>query len=115
MNALVTGGSGFIGSHLVDALLKKGKDVIVLDNFSTGRPQNIKHVWDQIHFLECDIHQTGNWQESFKNIDYVFHLAALNLSCFSMIVNSFGSSLHRLAVLGKKEFSRSLDETWYLS
>jgi len=49
----------------------------VLDNFSTGRPQNLAHVSDKIQLIECDISQTGEWQDLFENIDYVFHLAAL--------------------------------------
>ena len=77
MNCLVTGGGGFIGSHLVDVLLEQGHDVIVLDNFSTGRPQNLDHVADKIQLIECDISQPGVWQDLFVNIDYVFHLAAL--------------------------------------
>ena len=74
---LVTGGAGFVGSHLVDALLEQGYEVIVLDNFSTGRPQNLEHVRNNIKLVECDISQAGSWQDLFKNIDYVFHLAAL--------------------------------------
>ena len=74
---LVTGGAGFIGSHLVDAILKKGHEVIVLDNFSTGRPQNLDHVADKIQLIECDISQNGKWQDYFKGVYWVFHLAAL--------------------------------------
>ena len=74
---LITGGAGFIGSHLVDALLEKGNDIIVLDNFSTGRPQNLKHVSDKTQFIECDISKSGEWQNKFKNVEKVFHLAAL--------------------------------------
>ena len=74
---LVTGGAGFIGSHLLDAILKKGHEVIVLDNFSTGRQQNLDHVADKIQLIECDISQKGNWQDYFKNVKWVFHLAAL--------------------------------------
>ena len=48
MKSIVTGGAGFIGSHLVDELLKLKHDVIVLDNFSTGRPDNLIHVKDKI-------------------------------------------------------------------
>ena len=43
---LITGCAGFIGSHLVDALIDQGSEVIVLDNFSTGRPENLDHVAD---------------------------------------------------------------------
>jgi len=74
---LITGGAGFIGSHLLDALLEQGYAVTVLDNFSTGRPQNLDRVTDKIHLIECDISQPGVWQESFNNVDWVFHLAAL--------------------------------------
>lgn len=74
---LITGGAGFIGSHLANALIEKKNDVIVLDNFSTGRPQNLEHIREKIQLVECDISQTGKWQNLFKNIDWVFHLAAL--------------------------------------
>ena len=74
---LVTGGAGFIGSHLVDALLERKHDVIVLDNFSTGRSQNLDHTVDKIQLVECDISKLGNWQDYFKGLDWVFHLAAL--------------------------------------
>ncbi len=74
---LITGGAGFIGSHLVDALLAKGMEVIVLDNFSTGRPQNLNHVAGKIQLVECDISQASQWQDMFKNVQWVFHLAAL--------------------------------------
>jgi UDP-glucose 4-epimerase len=74
---LVTGGAGFIGSHLVDALLQQDCAVIVLDDFSTGRPQNLDHVAHKIKLVECDISQKGNWQDYFKNVKRVFHLAAL--------------------------------------
>ena len=50
MRVLITGGSGFIGSHLVDRLLADGHDVIVLDNFSTGRTENLSHLKDSPNF-----------------------------------------------------------------
>jgi len=76
-STLITGGAGFIGSHLVDQLLEKENQVIVLDNFSTGRPQNLDHVKEKIQIIECDISQVGQWQNKFKNVEKVFHLAAL--------------------------------------
>jgi len=75
--SIVTGGAGFIGSHLVDYLIKEKHEVIVLDNFSTGRAKNLDHVKEKIKIIECDISKKGDWYKYFKNTDYVFHLAAL--------------------------------------
>lgn len=77
MKTLVTGGAGFIGSHLVDILLSYNHQVIVLDNFSTGRPENLDHVKEKILLVECDISISGEWIKYFKEVDWVFHLAAL--------------------------------------
>ena len=77
MKTLVTGGAGFIGSHLVDALLDLGHEVVVLDNFSTGRQENIAHIADHIEIVECDVGSKGKWGQRFSNVDWVFHLAAL--------------------------------------
>lgn len=77
MKALVTGGAGFIGSHLVDLLLENKFEVTVLDNFSTGRALNLDHVKKEIDLVECDISVQGDWIKKFQSVDYVFHLAAL--------------------------------------
>ena len=77
MKAIVTGGAGFIGSHLVDLLLKENIYVTVLDNFSTGRPENLDHVSEQIKLVECDLSVKGDWIQHFDKADWVFHLAAL--------------------------------------
>ena len=77
LKAIVTGGAGFIGSHLVEALLEDGHKVVVLDNFSTGRKENLNHVLHDIQLIECDIGLSGDWIKEFKGTDWVFHLAAL--------------------------------------
>ncbi|EKR74399.1 SDR family oxidoreductase [Leptospira noguchii] len=77
MKALVTGGAGFIGSHLVDLLLENQFEVTVLDNFSTGRAFNLDHVKGKIDLVECDLSVQGDWIKKFQSVDYVFHLAAL--------------------------------------
>ena len=77
MKSIVTGGAGFIGSHLVDGLLDLGHEVVVLDNFSTGRKENLDHVKDKIKLVKCDLSNKGNWIKEFKNVDWVFHLASL--------------------------------------
>ncbi|MEO0488394.1 MAG: SDR family oxidoreductase [Cyanobacteria bacterium J06659_2] len=77
MKSVVTGGAGFIGSHLVDALLTQGHQVVVLDNFSTGRPENLDHVRAKVDLYECDLSVQGDWINQFQGVDWVFHLAAL--------------------------------------
>ena len=77
MKTIVTGGAGFIGSHLVDLLIANNHQVIVLDNFSTGRSANLDHVKDKIQLIECDLSINGDWVRYFKDVDWVFHLAAL--------------------------------------
>ena len=77
MKIIVTGGAGFIGSHLVDALLAQHHEVVVLDNFSTGRRENLAHVEGKVGIVECDLAVPGEWMGEFENIDRVFHLAAL--------------------------------------
>lgn len=77
MKMLVTGGAGFIGSHLVDALLVQGYEVIVVDNFSTGRVENLDLPRGKVELVEADIAKPGEWQQCFKDVSAVFHLAAL--------------------------------------
>ncbi len=74
---LVTGGAGFIGSHLVDALLERSEQVRVLDNLSTGRRANIEHVLDRIEFIEGDLRDRDIVQQAMQGVDYVLHQAAL--------------------------------------
>ncbi|TRZ83892.1 MAG: SDR family oxidoreductase [Actinobacteria bacterium] len=75
--AIVTGGAGFIGSHLVDALLAEDISVRVIDNYSTGRPENLAHVAGQVELVEADFAKPGSWQNLFQDTDLVFHLGAL--------------------------------------
>jgi nucleoside-diphosphate-sugar epimerase len=70
---LVTGGAGFIGSNLVDELIKQGNEVLVLDNLSTGKRENLN---SQAKFHEVDIRNLEKIKSLFKSVDYVFHLAA---------------------------------------
>jgi UDP-glucose 4-epimerase len=79
MRSLVTGGAGFIGSHLVDRLLTEGHEVIVVDNLSTGHRGNIEHLHTQekFEFHEADVRDFDAISEYFEGVDWVFHLAAL--------------------------------------
>jgi nucleoside-diphosphate-sugar epimerase len=74
---LVTGGAGFIGSHLVDGLLARGARVRVLDNLETGHVENLAHVRDKIEFMEADIRQLDACQAACSGVKFVFHEAAL--------------------------------------
>ncbi|MDO8663892.1 MAG: SDR family oxidoreductase [Candidatus Wildermuthbacteria bacterium] len=79
MRAIVTGGAGFIGSHLTELLLEKGHFVLVLDNFSTGRKENLAHLEDNpnLKLVQIDVSEFDKIKGYFKEIDWVFHLAAL--------------------------------------
>ena len=76
---LVTGGAGFIGSNLTDALIAKGFEVVVLDNFSTGKRQNLAHLTDNPRFtlIEGDIRNMDDCRKAVENVCAVFHEAAL--------------------------------------
>ncbi|MDD5194968.1 MAG: SDR family oxidoreductase [Candidatus Omnitrophica bacterium] len=79
MKAIVTGGAGFIGSHLAERLIKDGHEVIVLDNLSTGRLDNLEEVKtnNKFSFYNVDISKFDTIHKHFKGVDWVFHLAAL--------------------------------------
>jgi nucleoside-diphosphate-sugar epimerase len=75
--ALVTGGAGFIGSHLVERLLAEGWGVRVLDNLSTGSRDNLQRLLHQVEWLEGDIRDATACQRACRGVDSVFHMAAL--------------------------------------
>lgn len=78
MKCLITGGAGFIGSHLAEKLIKSGHHVVVLDNLSTGKLSNLRFIKNKIKFFRTDINKTEkSIHKYFKNIDWVFHLAGL--------------------------------------
>jgi len=72
--ALVTGGAGFIGSHLTDRLIRDGHEVIVLDNFATGNKDNVNSA---AKFFECDASDYERIAPHFSGVEVVFHMAAL--------------------------------------
>jgi len=74
MKIIVTGGAGFIGSHLVDRLIEEGDKVIVIDNLSAGKKENLNPEAD---FHQLDICDFEKIKPLFQNVDYVFHLAAI--------------------------------------
>jgi len=77
MNCLVTGGAGFIGSHLSEALLKEGYQVRVLDDLSTGKTDNLSGCFHKIDWIEGDICDMETVQRACQDVDAIFHHAAL--------------------------------------
>ena len=77
MKILVTGGAGFIGSHIVEYLVQRGDNVIVLDNLSNGKMQNMSKVSDDINFVNGDVRDCNLVEQLVKDVDGVFHEAAL--------------------------------------
>ncbi len=74
---LITGGAGFIGSHLVEELTRYQQDVRVLDNFSTGRRENLEGVLDRIELIKGDVRDLAVVRRAMRGVRYVFHQAAL--------------------------------------
>ena len=78
MKSIVTGGAGFIGSHIVDQLVKMGHQVTVIDNLSTGYLSNLNLVKNKIEFVNVDISSDKkNFEKYFVDVDWVFHMAGL--------------------------------------
>jgi UDP-N-acetylglucosamine/UDP-N-acetyl-alpha-D-glucosaminouronate 4-epimerase len=74
---LITGGAGFIGSNIVDELLRRGETVRVIDNLSTGLAENLAGTRERINFNEVDIRDLEKIRPCFEGVEYVIHLAAL--------------------------------------
>jgi len=79
MKSIVTGGAGFIGSHLVDRLVAEGHEVVVIDNLVTGKLENIAgHIENgSVEFHNIDVSDDKIDTGLFKDVDWVFHLAAI--------------------------------------
>ncbi|MCX5669097.1 MAG: SDR family oxidoreductase [Candidatus Omnitrophica bacterium] len=82
---LVTGGAGFIGSHIVEALVKQGQDVRILDNFSSGKMRNLKGLEKKIDLVKGDICSATTCIKATKHMDFVLHQAALRSVPKSMV------------------------------
>ncbi|MBI1389896.1 MAG: SDR family NAD(P)-dependent oxidoreductase [bacterium] len=74
---LVTGGAGFIGSHLVEHLLNEGFETAVLDNFCTGRRENLEPFLGRVDFFEADLRDRDAVRRAVEGVDYILHQAAL--------------------------------------
>jgi nucleoside-diphosphate-sugar epimerase len=74
---LVTGGAGFIGSNIVETLVSKGAHVRVIDDFSTGRPENLQTFLDRVEFRKLDICNFSELRQAVEGVEYVLHQAAI--------------------------------------
>src|SRR3954468_6542932 len=92
-HSLVTGGAGFIGSHLVRSLLARGDQVRVLDNLSTGHLRNLEDVADRIELVQGDLRDEKMAAAAVKGIELIFHEAALASVPLS-VSNPFESHAH---------------------
>ena len=75
--AVVTGGAGFIGSHLTEALITQGYQVIVIDDLSSGKLDNLEHCLEKIEFVKGSVTEFPLLKKQFHGVDYVFHEAAI--------------------------------------
>lgn len=121
MRVLITGGAGFIGSHLCDAFLAEGKQVTILDNLSTGSKNNIDHLKDKISVIHGDIRDLKLVDSLVKSSDLVMHMAAslgvnniLNNTVESISVNFHGSEvvLNSALKFDKRIFIASTSEIY---
>ena len=79
MKFAVTGGAGFVGSNIVKLLVKENHDVLVIDNMHTGKKENLEEVFDKIEFCELDIRNILELENKIKDVDGIFHEAALTI------------------------------------
>ena len=107
MRYVVTGGAGFVGSHLVKLLVKNGHDVTVIDNLIKGKKENLSQVIEKIKFLNLDIRDYQELRKNLKNIDGVFHQAALTI-----VQDSFErpEEYHEVNVLGTENIFKLANE-----
>ena len=106
-NSLITGGAGFIGSHLSKTLVQEGHNVKVIDNFSTGFKSNLDEFKNDIKIIKGDIRDSNLLQKEMKNIDIIFHMAA-NPSVSESIIDPFTN--HDINVNGTLSLLKSAVE-----
>ncbi len=121
---LITGGAGFIGSNLIDRLLEQGNKVICLDNFATGKRENLKEALQNPNFklIEGDIRNYDDCQKAVKGCDYVLHQAALGsvprsiadpMTSTDVNIGGFVKMLHAAKEAGVKRFVYAASSSTY--
>jgi UDP-glucose 4-epimerase len=121
MRVFITGGAGFIGSHLADALIARGDQVVILDNLSTGSAANIAHLEGKIEVHQGDIRDSATVEKLMANVDLVLHMAAalgvnniLEKTIESVSINFTGSEvvLNAATKLNKRLIIASTSEIY---
>ena len=79
MKFAVTGGAGFVGSNIVKLLVKENHDVLVIDHMHPGKKENLQEIFDKIEFFELDIRNIPELENKIKDVDGIFHEAALTI------------------------------------
>ena len=107
MRFVVTGGAGFVGSHLVKLLVREGHQVKVIDNLHTGKMENLEQVIEDIEFCELDIQDFHSMEKELKDMEGVFHQAAL-----TVVQDSFKNpeKYHRVNVDGTENIFKVAKE-----
>src|SRR5229473_820047 len=113
-SCLVTGGAGFIGSHLVDGLLENGHAVRVIDNLSTGNLANLAHVRDRIEMIEGDITNSQTVNSAMHGVDLIFHQAALASVPRSVADPTLPLSPYAVAKLAAEHYCAAFTEVYGL-
>ena len=86
MKFAVTGGAGFVGSNIVKLLIKEKHEVVIIDNMHTGKKENLEGIMDKIEFCELDIRNILELENKIKDVDGIFHEAALTIVQESFIM-----------------------------
>jgi UDP-N-acetylglucosamine 4-epimerase len=118
MRVLVTGGAGFIGSNISEALVERGHDVVVLDNFFMGRKENLSGILDKLEFIEGSITDENLINKAAKGVDVICNQAAASSSpMFSLedLRNSMNTNIDGFNIILKAAVENNVKRVVYAS
>ncbi len=109
MKVLVTGGAGFIGSNLCDRLVAEGHEVVVIDNYCSGKPENLAHLEGKVKIIEDSILNIGRYEDELQGVQRIYHLAALTSGYDSLFEPEPYHSTNIIGLLRLIDMVRRLD------